>query len=405
MGNLFSLRTTKKNNKYGSSRRIYVYPIYNKYLSNDLSEHLTKLTLTQTKSDPTAIGKFNQKPNTPFENKRKSLPTPKIKSQHLNITAIELNKLKNDINTLRQLLRIETDQKTALIEQVKKQQLEMLNNIKYYQILNIELQNQINKLNKPTKSTISVEYKNKIKDLKEQLEIIQTKLQIKLNEIRNNTYNNMLNLKQLELLRNRERILVLENKQLSYIIKKINIIDSVPNIKGAILCQDTKGKLFYVSDSKCPPDMIDPIKKVESFSYFRNIFLSKNNISKIAKLEERNKELKNQIKHYLHIDKTILCPDCYNINPNTNTNINTNTNTKCKLCDRCSIINHCRNKFSKIIEIIGIVGIIGGTYPDGYYDIKKYPEHFTIDKISQSNSIIFLLILIILVYSFIRQKN
>ena len=175
MGNLLVSidKPKKKLNKYGSSKRIYIYPQYDKikfiknieYIMNKqsknnnyINEHLAKQILTQKLSDPTAIGKFNQKPNTPFDEKRKKLPIPKIKSHHVNISAIELNKLKNDLNILRQLLRIESDQKKALVEQIKKQQLDMLNSIKYYQDLNIKLQNKINKLNqqestKPTKPT------------------------------------------------------------------------------------------------------------------------------------------------------------------------------------------------------------------------------------------------------------
>jgi hypothetical protein len=281
MGNLFSLN---KNNKYGSSRRIYIHPQFdkveylNKYLSGNsskhftkqiskhltkqisehLTKHLTKQTLTQTMSDPTAIGKFDQKPNTPFEDKRKDIPAPKIISQDVRISAIELNKLKNDINILRQLLRIEIDQKNALIELVKKQQLDMLNNIKYYQVLNTELQNKIKSMKSDlTKSNLTKSNKQ-IKDLTEQLEIVQTKLQIKLNEVRNETYINMLNLKQLEILRNKERILVLEDKKLSYIIQKIYIENSIQD--KTILCQDKNGKLYYVSDPKCPPDMTDAVQ-------------------------------------------------------------------------------------------------------------------------------------------------
>lgn len=436
MGNLISYNTNnKKKNKYGSSRRIYVHPQYDKikFIRNIeyLAEHLVKPTLTQQMSNPTTIGKFNQKPNTPFEDKRKDLPTPKIKSHHLNISAIELNKLKNDINTLRQLLRIETDQKSALVEQVKKQQLDMLDNIKYYQALNVELQNQINKLKKQltSKPTESTECKKKIKDLTEQLEIVQTKLQIKLNEVTNSTYNNMLNLKQLEILRNKERILVLENKQLSYIIQKINIVESVPDIKGAILCKDAKDKLFYVSDLKCPPDMVDAVKQTTNLQQFYSDKLSKQlnkstsaNIStitsptkskknietffsfftawkKVEKLEKRNKELLAQIKHYLHIDKTIICPDCCNTSISDTTNKTNNNSKKCKLCDKCSIINHCRNKFNKII------GIIGGNCPDDYYDVKKYPEPFNNSNNVKTNfNIVLYLVIIILTYLFFKLK-
>ena len=406
MGNLVSQNkiSNNKTNRYGSSRRIYLRPQFDKIKIirniDFFSEHLLKQTLVQNLSEPTAIGKFNQKPNTSFEDKQKNLPTPKIKSQHLKISAIELNKLKNDINTLRQLLRIETDQKIALIELVKKQQLNMLNNIKYYQVLNVDLQNKINKLksiqSKSIQSKSIPDYKKQIKDLNEQLEIIQTKLQIKLNDIRNNTYNNILNLKQLELLRNKERILVLENKQLSYIIQKVTK-KSVLDVNGPILCQDKKGKLFYVSDLKCSPNMIDVIKQTlqKNHTLQKNSVKSKvekfiNSFAKVKKLEKINKKLINNIKHSAHINKIILCQDCCNYH----------VNKKYKLCDKCIIFKHYKHKFNKFNKIIRILDNNLNTY-------STYNESFISKKFmveSNKNRIIFYLILVGIIYLFFRYR-
>jgi len=388
MGNLIS--QNKKSNRYGSSRRIYLRPQFDKIkiirnidfftqdITQNITEHLIKPTLVQNLSEPTAIGKFNQKPNTPFKDKQKNLPTPKIKSQHLNISAIELNKLKSDINTLRQLLRIETDQKIALIELIKKQQLDMLDNIKYYQILNVNLQNQINILKSESES------KKKIKDLTKQLQIIQTKLNIKLDNIRNYTYNNMLNLKQLELLRNKERILVLENKQLSYIIQKISN-KSISDINGPILCQDKNGKLFYVSDFKCPSNMIDVIKKKSKVEKFTK------SLVKVKKLEKRNKKLQHKIKHSTHINNIILCQDC----------CNSHINKKYKICDKCIVSKHYKNKFYNIIRIFND-SLDYNLDTDTTNNESFISNHFMIKP--NKNRIIFYLILLGFAYLFFRYR-
>ena len=121
MGNYIS--SNKKPNKYGSSKRIYVYPqfdkLYEKYLN---LEKMTKKTPTQNLSDPMLIGKFDQKISKLFEEKRRFLPNPQLKKPMIQISPNELNNMRNDINVLRNILQIEINHKNSLLIKIQKNQ-------------------------------------------------------------------------------------------------------------------------------------------------------------------------------------------------------------------------------------------------------------------------------------------